>query len=186
MEPSAFYRPFQPELCQGDIFECLPNIHLKSPAELLVPATLSGQRRGFEIGDQLAAGLALSRRAGVVIGAECDATRAMLMTFDCEIDKDKHRTIALIRPLDSSLPDQVKAVIRANQRFPFFHLPEQLPDLPESYVDFRRLATVASVLVDTAKRLAGLSDSARQQLLFQFFRYFTRIELKPEILGAIG
>jgi hypothetical protein len=108
----------------------------------------------------------------------------MLLTHDCEIDKDKkHRAVVLIRPLPASMPAQDRGVIQQNRRFPFFYLPVGGDQLPESYADFRRICTVAPEWVDSATRLASLTAAARQAMLLQLFRFLARVELGPEIFG---
>lgn len=109
----------------------------------------------------------------------------MLLTHDCEIDKDKkHRAVALIRPLPANMPVQDRATIQENRRFAFFHLPSEGDLLPESYVDFRRNCTVSPQSVDSATRLASLTVHAREAMLLQFFRFLTRVELDPGIFGT--
>ncbi len=108
----------------------------------------------------------------------------MLLTYACEIDKDrKHRTVALVRPLPASMPPQDLATIRENRRFAFFYLPAGGDLLPESYVDFRRICTISPQWADSASRLASLTPVARQAMLLQFFRFLTRVELDPGIFG---
>jgi hypothetical protein len=108
----------------------------------------------------------------------------MLLTYDCEIDKDKkHRTVALIRPLPGNMPAEDRAIIQENRRFPFFYLPPGGPELPESYVDFRRICTVSPPWVDSATRLKSLTATARQAMLLQFFRFLTRVELDARVFG---
>jgi hypothetical protein len=108
----------------------------------------------------------------------------MLLTFDCEIDKDKkHRTVAMIRPLPPNMPNRGRETIQANKRFPFFYLPAGGDQLPESYVDFRRICTVSPQWVDSATRLASLTPVARQAMLLQFFHFFTRVELDPQVFA---
>jgi hypothetical protein len=114
----------------------------------------------------------------LLVPAVCDYTRAMLLTYDCEIDKPgaQHFTAALIRPLDP-LPEEQKEIIRGNRSFPFFHLPSGNDDLLESYVDFRRQAVVSEQMVQSAKRLGSLADQAWKAMLFQLVRYWTRLEI---------
>lgn len=73
--------------------------------------------------------------------------------------------------------------IRENRNFSFFFLPDAGADLPESYVDFRRISTVSPQWIDGATRLASLTSPAQQAMLLQFFRFIARVELKPDIFG---
>jgi hypothetical protein len=50
---------------------------------------------------------------GVSVAATCHVTRAMLLTFDCEIDNDKkHRLVALIRPLPQDWNEETRTIVR--------------------------------------------------------------------------
>jgi hypothetical protein len=70
---------------------------------------------------------------GALVGATCQVTRAMLLTYDCEIDKDtKHRTVDLIRPVPTNMPVPDRTTIQQNKRFSFFYLPAGGDPLPES------------------------------------------------------
>lgn len=85
--------------------------------------------------------------------------------------------VALVRPLPASMPAQDLATIRENRRYAFFYLSAGGERLLESYVDFRRICTVAPTWVDSAHRLASLTMVARQAMLLQFFRFLARVEL---------
>ncbi len=185
---SPFYRSPEATLCQGDILACIPQIHLRAEPRLLHRVTLAGNRDGFETADAIRPEMSVATRTGVMVPADCDATQAILLTFDCEIDKDKYRSVALIRPIDPKWPESQQDIIRRNARFPFFHLPADpsYPGLPESYVDLRRLCTLSKEIVDSNRRIAALTETSRQALLLQFFRYFTRIDLKPRVFPAPG
>lgn len=185
MSAVSFYRPADPQLCQGDILERIPQVYLKDPPTPLRKTTGAGNRPFYELEDSGAQTLPTTPEEGVLVPASCQVTRAMLLTYSCEIDKDrKHRTVALIRPLPANMPLQDRATLQENRRFAFFYLPTGSDLLPESYVDFRRICTVSPQWVDSATRLASLTSVARRAMLLQFFRFLTRVELDPSIFGA--
>ena len=185
MNATAYYRPVGRQVCQGDILERVPQLYLKEQPKPLRKATLAGNRTSYELEDLAEGALPTTSEEGILVPAHCQVTRAMLLTYDCEIDKDrKHRTVALIRPLSARMPAQDRATIHENRRFAFFYLPAGGELLPECYVDFRRICTVSPQWVDSATRLASLTAIARQAMLLQFFRFLTRVELDPEIFGT--
>src|SRR5262245_19762966 len=120
MDATSFYRTADAQLCQGDILERVPHILLKDQPRPLRKTTFSKNRIGYEL-EELAEGtLPTTPDEGALVPAVCQVTRAMLLTHDCEIDKDKkHRMVALVRPLPSSMSEQDRATIRENRRFPF-------------------------------------------------------------------
>jgi hypothetical protein len=182
MDATLFYRPVDPQLCQGDILERVPQLFLKEQPRPLRKTTLPGNRVGYELEGLAEEALPITPEEGILVPAVCQVTRAMLLTHNCEIDKDKkHRTVAMIRPLPENMPNKDREIIRANKRFPFFYLPAGGDQLPESYVDFRRLCTVSPQWVDAATRLASLTPVAGQAMLLQFFRFLTRVEIDPQV-----
>ena len=46
------------------------------------------------------------------------------------------------------MPAQDRLTIQQNKRYAFFYLPDGGEKLPESYVDFRRVCTIAPTWVD--------------------------------------
>lgn len=182
MDATSFYRQVDPELCQGDLLARVPQLLLKDQPRLLRKTTLPGNRSGYEVEDLAEDALPITADEGNLVPAICQVTRALLLTYDCEIDKDKkHRTVALVRPLPANMPEAERAIIRENRRFSFFYLPAGGEMLPESYVDFRRVCTVSPRWVDSAARLASLTVAARQAMLLQFFRFHARVELDTRV-----
>jgi hypothetical protein len=157
---------------------------LKEQPRPLRKTTLAKNRLVYEL-EELAEGvLPNTPEEGALVPAACHVTRAMLLTHDCEIDKDKkYRSVALVRPLPANMPTQDRSTIQQNQRFPFFYLPAGGDQLPESYVDFRRISTVSPRWVDSASRVASLTVAARQAMLFQLFRFLGRVDPTVEMFG---
>ena len=184
MDATPFYRPADAQLCQGDILERVPHLVMKEQPRPLRKRTSSGNKIVYEM-EELAEGtLPTTSDEDLLVPAACQISRAMLLTHDCEIDKDKkHRNVALIRPLPSSMGAKDRITIQENRRFPFFHLPAGGEKLLEGYVDFRRICTVSPQWIDSATRLASLTDGARQAMLLQLFRFLTRVELDSKVFG---
>jgi hypothetical protein len=187
MEITPFYRHADTQLCQGDILERVPHLFLKEQPRPLQKTTLSGNRVGYELQELAEGALPTTPQQGVLVPATCLVTRAMVLTYDCEIDKDKkHRTVVLVRPLPLDMPTAERLTIQENRKYAFFYLPSGGEQLPEAYVDFRRICTVSPEWVDSGVRLASLTREARQAMLLQFFRFLTRVELHPQIFGSAG
>lgn len=182
MDSADFYKPVLSELCQGDVFECLPLVFLKDkvlPARLK-SENLSGARAGFGI-EQFDPKMAAQPQP-FKVAADCIYASAILLTYDCEIDKPnaKELNVALVRSL-GPLPDETKETIRANKSFGRFYLPKT-NDLPERFVDFGKAATISVDLVRQAKRQSSLSTDAWKAFVFQFVRYVTRYDLDLAML----
>jgi len=182
MNAASVYRAVDAQLCQGDILERVPHVILKEQPRPLRKATLSKKRIGYEV-DELPEGvLPTTPGEGSLVPATCQVTRAMLLTHGCEIDKDKkHRLVALIRPLPREWDEENRKVVKEGRDFSFFYLPPGEGPLAESYVDFRRICTLAPLWVDSMTRLASLTEEARHALLLQLFRFLARVELDPRV-----
>ncbi len=187
MDPVPFYQSLDATLCQGDVFESLPLVYVKDTPAIIKRATLPGNRDGFEIVAPAPSATQPKSGPSPTVVAPCDFTRAVLLTYDCEIDKPsaKFMTFALVRPLDPRMPDGDKATIRENRKFACFYFPGEAAGAPEAYVDFRRLSTVGIDLVKSANRILRLSDQWRKALLFQFYRYLARVDLSKAVLPPI-
>jgi hypothetical protein len=184
MDAASFYREVDPKLCQGDVFESIPHLLLKDQPQPLRSTTLPGKKPGYQV-EQLPEGALPPAGKEVVVAASCVVARAILLTYDCEIDKPKSlRTVALVRPLDPGMPSADREKIVANQRLAFFYLPAWEGKLPECYVDFRRICTIAPEWLDRAKKLVALRETARKALLMQFFLFLTRVRLDQAAFHA--
>lgn len=179
MDASNFYRAVAGRLCQGDLFERLPVIHLKGTLpRKLKGTTLAAGRQGYSADEELG-----TQPGSFEVPAACDYSSAILLSYDCEIDKPnvKSMTVALVRPLDAGIPSDSQNIIRQNRNAAYFHLPPG-PDFGERYVDFRRVATLSVEIVNGGKRLASLTDEAWKALQFQLVRYLTRFDLNTDLL----
>jgi hypothetical protein len=182
MDPTSFYRAVDAKLCQGDILERVPHVFLKDQPRPLRPITLPGKKSGFQIDDLPPGELPTTDNNGISVATTCHVTRALLLTYDCEIDNDKkHRLVALIRPLPKDWDQESRTILRDGRNYSYFYLPPGDGPLAESYVDFRRICTLSPLWVDSAKRLASLTTTARQAMLLQFFRFLSRVDLDPRI-----
>ena len=77
--------------------------------------------------------------------------------------------------------EEIRKIVKEGRDFSFFYLPPGEGQLVESYVDFRRICTVAPHWVDAMPRLASLTEEARQAMMLQFFRFLARVELNPKV-----
>jgi hypothetical protein len=150
MDAAAFYRDVEDQFCQGDIFVDVPHLFLKDRPTSPPPLSLAGKKAGSWT-DELSGPEPPTAGAEVVVPAPCLVDRAILLTYGCEIDKDKrHRLIALVRPMTSLRPAE-KDVVRKNGRYACFHLPPLAPAIQEGYVDFRRMSTVSPGWLEKGK-----------------------------------
>src|SRR5215469_5688344 len=97
MDTQNFYRAPDPQLCQGDILRAIPSIHLKAPLEVLQKTNIKGGTMAYLLSSYDSGTF---RKDGELVIANCQVTRAIILSHSCDIDNDpKHRLVALIRPL---------------------------------------------------------------------------------------
>ena len=163
----------RPELSQGDLLSPVPVGSVAAPERHLKRGAtqkhgvLTWQETGVWHPEPDGRGLflALGRKLNAVV-----------LSHDCEIDKEKRLLVAPVLPMDTITGDALEAV-RNGKRYPFMPLPE-IPDvLTESYVDLRGTCFVERELIDDASRLCSMSDDGVERLQAQLIAYFTHIPL---------
>jgi hypothetical protein len=100
----------------------------------------------------------------------------VLLTHDCEIDKDdRYRTLAMIRPM-VSLNEEAQATVLAFRNYSAFPLEAQEADprLLPSFIDFRKLTTVRPQVLEQSDRHASMSDELRDALAEAFHLFLFR------------
>ncbi|OYV94691.1 MAG: hypothetical protein B7Z73_02740, partial [Planctomycetia bacterium 21-64-5] len=146
--------------------------------------SLRGNRRGFEAytwAEAIAgnvAGVRFDFSRGEHVAAFCQSSRAVVLSYDCEIDQDsKHLLVALVRPLGVVQEPENRRVIRENRNFSFWYLPsDDRFQLVDSYVDLRRLTCLDQSFVNGSRKLASLASDAVRSLQRQIMLYLTRRE----------
>lgn len=180
---NSFYRAMPVEICQGDIFDEIPHLFLRQPpVRVLRQEAAAGGRmdnRMYEWmqgrpGDRPPAnGFRFSSGNGETVLAACQITFGILLTYDCEIDKDqRHRAVAMVRTI-ASIAEADRPGVRGNQSLRFFHLPP-VGEMPESYVDFRRVSTIGPELLLPEQRIASLATTSVIALRSQYVAFLTR------------
>jgi hypothetical protein len=117
-----------------------------------------------------------------VTGDETSVTtsrrRAILLTYDCEFDKPRVKSvlIACVRSL-SDISKDTQGNIRAGRLRSALYLPAHPPDLPESFVDLYQIVAIDKTeiqrLANEGQRLASLSDEGRLALQDRIHRFFS-------------
>ena len=148
---TPFYRAASGELSQGDIFGRVPLVYANADPLPLQSVSIEG-RTLLEASPISEIAQPAEMTHDLQVAATCDFTRAVLLTYDCEIDKPatKYLTLALVRPLDPSMPKQSQQIIRENRKLSMFFLPSE-GHLRDSLVDFIRVSTLPKDLLRSAE-----------------------------------
>ena len=142
--------------------------------------TIRGGRRAFlphDADDPPAGGFTWESKESV--RAEGQVGLAVILTHDCEIenpDSREHRLMAVVRPLLNLSPSD-REIVRGNRHFGRMWLPAwDAVELPESYVDFRRITTLRKDALPHDHRIASMTDVGRELLQKFTIRYLTEQE----------
>ena len=73
-------------------------------------------------------------------------------------------------------PPETQENVLAGRRLRFFYLAPHEPELPESYVDFRRQTTVRGREIRMEDRLLSMSEDVRAAVREAFIQFVTRAE----------
>ncbi len=98
---------------------------------------------------------------------------AMLLTQDCELDKQRPTLLfARVRPIPSGMhADQVDLIRRRRQYRSFFLPRSEEYGLPDCIVDFGRITTAMPGAVNSDERIMSLEDTVRDCLRRDFAAY---------------
>lgn len=181
--PSDVYyvAPAPNDLRQGDIYRDVLHVMLSEPGfTVLREITIKGGRRAFaphDADDPPSGGFTWESKESV--RAEGQVCLAVVLTHDCEIenpDSREHRLVAVVRPL-LNLSTGDRETIRSNRQFGRMWLPAwDEVELPESYVDFRRITTLRKDALPDDHRIASMTDVGRELLQKFTIRYLTEQE----------
>jgi hypothetical protein len=120
-----FYRETDPLWCQGDIIREIPHIHLRPPLPLtvvrkeqvkwglrLAPYPYDSSASQVETPESASPAGGFKFIQGEQILAFCQIAFGMILSYDCEMEKDAtHRMVALIRPLSPVPPEGQKIML---------------------------------------------------------------------------
>ena len=120
-------------------------------------------------GDDFGYFLARGREVHVVVVSE-----------DCEIDKDDGKIPVLVAPVfsqDALQTDDARQAVLQGRRFPFLAV-EAIPDvIPASYVDLRSITFINRKLMARARRKKSMSSIGVNSLIQQIIAFFTHISV---------
>jgi hypothetical protein len=173
--PTELYEPPRPQISQGDILELLPHTNLEHP--LLALHKERETETVFRATGEPYTNF--NDKEGQRVIANCKRSKAILISHDCEIDK-QHVKKWLVCPVVSMerLQPKIHDTLKRNRIFSMLFLPKLEKTLDDSFVDFNQFTTLDSEFVKSAKRVISLSDIGRRALYVQFIRWLTRWELR--------
>jgi hypothetical protein len=164
------FSPPSDELSQGDLFVEVPSVYVQDLRYLVKTADNT-----FSL--QAVAG---QRRLDRPYPANAEETRTfgIVLTHDCEIDKEPRRAlvhVALVRPLRApDVPEEHLDGFRANTRHRAFYLPTNDYLEGENYADLRRMTPLRVDVLLGLTKLASMNEDGRRMLREHIFRFFTR------------
>jgi hypothetical protein len=166
------YEAVSEDISQGDILRIVPHSHLARP---LTKLRHLGENKYEAEPEPFAE---FNEKHGEKVVATCKRRIALLLTPDCEIDKENRRWLVCpIKPI-ADLAGKYQDHIRKNRVVSAFCLPAYPGFFPEGYADFNHITTLDPSLVKQAERVTSLNNTGRIGLYKQYIRWFTRWTLQ--------
>jgi hypothetical protein len=97
---------------------------------------------------------------------------ALVVSYDCEIDKSKRVLVAPVFEI-SSLPSESQRAVLEQRRFSLMPLPD-VPHVGTFYADLRLIQAVKREFLPLADRQASMTAGAVDRLQVQLITFFTR------------
>lgn len=161
------------KLSQGDILESVALGLLASPTVFLRHATGKGGADGWAVSTS-----PVVRANRVNFLASGAMSAAIVLSHDCEIDKEQSRVIvAPLKPIGSVAAEHQEHIL---QQGSWAHV--ALPDVPSlgtCFADFRSTTALDRSSVSSTARLASMSPAAVKLLQARLVGFFTRLALPP-------
>jgi hypothetical protein len=112
-------------------------------------------------------------------------THVIVLSEDCEIDKDGGKAPLLVAPvLPTSLLQTAEAMeaVKSRRRYPFLPLPELAGQIPESYLDLRCITYVQRPLVTEEHRTASMTKGGVAELVKQIIAFLTHVPVEKIVV----
>jgi hypothetical protein len=166
------YEAVSAEISQGDILRIAPHSYLPHP---LVRLCSLGENKYEAESEPFSE---FNEKHGESVSAICKRRIALLLSPDCEIDKENRRWLVCpIKPV-ADLSSNYKDSIKKNRVVSALFLPRYLSLFEDGYADFNQITTLEPAFVRQAERIISLSDIGRRALYKQYVRWFTRWTLQ--------
>jgi len=159
------------DISQGDILARLPNAHLVPPLKALFERVDGAMTVDSDKHPKF------KEKEQPVI-ASCHRAKALLLSYDCEIDKPavKNWIVLPIVPL-SMIPGNSHSDVKKNKVFSLLYLPKYREVFEDSVVVLNHSTTLGREFIQNAGRILSLSDIGRRALYAQYIRWLTRWQL---------
>jgi len=168
------------ELSQGDLISPQPIVSATTPEKLLKRGAT--QKRNVQTWEETTDWLPQKDGRGHFL-ASGRKLNAIVLSHDCEIDKDKKvLLVAPVLPI-STIDDAHRDIVRNRKRYPFMPVPEIENIIPESYIDLRGICFLERDFINQATRLCSMSETGREDLRFQLIAFITRIPYSQLRIG---
>jgi hypothetical protein len=112
--------------------------------------------------------------------AHGEVRHALVLSHDCDLDKPRGNQRVLVAPIATiaGLEPMLQRTILEQRHLALMPLPALSP-LGDSYADLRLIAAIPREVVLDEKRVASLTDEARERLQAQILKFLFRREPEP-------
>ena len=174
----------KPDLSQGDLLSLVLVGTASHPKTALMRgATRKGGAQAWEHSPAWKPILGNGRGYFLAEGVE---SLVVVVTEDCEIDKDSSSapvSVAPIFPLALIQDIERRADVKNRRRYPFLPLPDLPGIMPESYADLRCITYINRKLIQSADRHKSMTKPGVFDLQRQIIAFFSRISMEDLAVG---
>ena len=166
----------RPDLSQGDIVGPIPIVSVTYPPKYLQKnnfrGNISGLLESLEVKKEKDGRISVFSAGHLMWG--------IVLSHDCDVDKPKENKTVLVASIGriEDVPQEHQETITSQSNIPRMFLPS-VPSIGDCYAALRTTVYVPRDLVDSAPRIASMSDQARDFLQARIVAFFTRRKLPP-------
>lgn len=157
----------QAKLSQGDVIDGVVIAVIAHPPQRVAKQTVSGGRQAW---------IEESGADGEHWIARGTPRLVLVLSHSCELDKNEKKGRVLVAPVSpaAQISDPtIRTAVFANQRKSLVPLPD-LPGHGDHYCDLRLIGTVDRRVLESASKIASLSDPAVEHLHVRLVMFFAR------------
>jgi hypothetical protein len=175
-EVSWWASDLKPELSQGDVLAEVPGASLVFPLTYLNPRPA---RQPLTVYEPSLTPFSKAKKGDdrTFMLSNGEVAGAIVLSYDCEIDKAKKILIAPAFAI-SSLPAESQVAVLEQRRFSLMPLPE-VPQLGTCYADFRLIQSTRREFLSLDHRLISMTQEAVDRLQAHLTAFFTRRAIGP-------
>ena len=180
----GWWLPSQREkLSTGDVLSAVPFFTAILPPSYVRPGQLSGGAHGWHNSAEPIPQKGTNRIHAL---AAVKSIPALVLSYDCEIDKPHRKTrvlLAPIAPIDGIPKAEDRDAVLHQRNLKYFPLPE-IPGFGSCYADLRSMSSFPLEITEDVPVAASMTDAARERVASALVLFLLRRKLPSDLPTA--